>query len=353
MHQDIHMAKTITIIGAGMMGSALAFPARENGNTVRLVGTPLDKEIIDACKSTGKHLKFNVPFPEGIEYFQFEQWKEAVQGCDFIIGGVSSFGVDWFLENVLAELDPSVPVLSVTKGLINLEDGALISYPEYWKRELAKKGIDRQICAIGGPCTSYELVAHDQTEVAFCGKQPETLRMMKAAMATDYYHISLTNDVEGLESAVALKNGYALAVAMTIGLVNRTMNDGLHYNSQAGAFYQAVKEMRYLLELQGASRDCENIGIGDLYVTVYGGRTRKIGILLGEGKTYEEALNILSGVTLESLVVSRRVFAAISKRAEKGEVDLTRFPMLCHVADVLDRGKDAQLPWESFTFDNI
>lgn len=347
------MAKTITIIGAGMMGSALAFPARENGNIVRLVGTPLDKEIIDACKSTGKHLKFNVPFPEGVEYFQFEDWKEAVKGCDFVIGGVSSFGVDWFLENVLAELDPSVPVLSVTKGLINLEDGSLISYPEYWKRELAKKGIDRQICAIGGPCTSYELVAHDQTEVAFCGKQPETLRMMKAAMATEYYHISLTNDVEGLESAVALKNGYALAVAMTIGLVNRTMNDGLHYNSQAGAFYQAVKEMRYLLEMQGASRDCENIGIGDLYVTVYGGRTRKIGILLGEGKTYEEAMEILSGVTLESLVVSRRVFAAISKRAEKGEVDLAKFPMLCHVADVLDHGKGAQLPWESFTFDNL
>lgn len=347
------MAKTITIIGAGMMGSALAFPARENGDIVRLVGTPLDKEIINACKSTGKHLKFNVPFPEGVEYFQFEDWKEAVKGCDFVIGGVSSFGVDWFLENVLAELDPSVPVLSVTKGLINLEDGSLISYPEYWKRELAKKGIDRQICAIGGPCTSYELVAHDQTEVAFCGKQPETLRMMKAAMATEYYHISLTNDVEGLESAVALKNGYALAVAMTIGLVNRTMNDGLHYNSQAGAFYQAVKEMRYLLEIQGASRDCENIGIGDLYVTVYGGRTRKIGILLGEGKTYEEAMEILSGVTLESLVVSRRVFAAISKRAEKGEVDLARFPMLCHVADVLDNGKDAQLPWESFTFDNL
>ncbi len=347
------MAKTITIIGAGMMGSALAFPARENGNTVRLVGTPLDKEIIDACKSTGKHLKFNVPFPEGVEYFQFEQWKEAVKGCDFVIGGVSSFGVDWFLENVLAELDPSIPVLSVTKGLINLEDGALISYPEYWRRSLAGKGIDRLICAIGGPCTSYELVAHDQTEVAFCGKQPEVLRMMKEAMSTDYYHISLTDDVEGLESAVALKNGYALAVAMTIGLVNRTLNDGLHYNSQAGAFYQAVKEMRYLLELQGASRDCENIGIGDLYVTVYGGRTRKIGILLGEGKTYEEALNILSGVTLESLVVSRRVFAAISRRAEKGEVDLARYPMLCHVADVLDRGKDAQLPWESFTFDNI
>lgn len=347
------MSKTITIIGAGMMGSALAFPARENGNVVRLVGTPLDKEIIDACRKVGQHPKFNVPFPAGVEYFQFEDWKEAVKGADFIIGGVSSFGVDWFLENVLSELDPSIPVISVTKGLINLEDGSLISYPEYWKRSLAAKGIDRQICAIGGPCTSYELVAHDQTEVAFCGKCPETLRMIKSAMATEYYHISLTDDVEGLESAVALKNGYALAVAMTIGLVNKTLGDGLHYNSQAGAFYQAVKEMRCLLELQGASRDCENIGIGDLYVTVYGGRTRKVGILLGEGKTYQEAMDILSGVTLESLVVSRRVFAAVSKRAEKGEVDLKEYPMLCHVAAVLDNGKDAQLPWESFTFDNI
>ena len=33
----------VTIIGSGMMGSALAFPARENGHEVRLVGTPLDR----------------------------------------------------------------------------------------------------------------------------------------------------------------------------------------------------------------------------------------------------------------------------------------------------------------------
>lgn len=335
------------------MGSALAFPAFENGHEVRLVGTPLDKEIIDACKKTNQHPKFEIPFPQGVKYYYFEQWKEAVEGCDFVIGGVSSFGVDWFLEEILSNLDPQIPVLSVTKGLINLEDGTLISYPDYWERGLVAKGIKREICAIGGPCTSYELVFHDQTEVAFCGRDTKTIKMMKEAMSTDYYHISLTNDVIGLESAVALKNGYALAVAMTIGLVNRHhgAEAGLHYNSQAGAFYQAVKEMRYLLEMQGASRDCENIGIGDLYVTVYGGRTRKVGILLGEGKTYQEAMDILAGVTLESLVVARRVYKAMEKKAELGKADLSMFPMLCHAAAVLDNGKDAELPWESFTFD--
>ena len=52
------MKKTITIIGAGMMGSALAYPAFENGNEVRLVGTPLDRDIIDGCLKDNKNLKF-------------------------------------------------------------------------------------------------------------------------------------------------------------------------------------------------------------------------------------------------------------------------------------------------------
>ncbi len=346
--------KVIAIIGSGMMGSALAFPAAENGHEVRLVGSPLDRDIIDACRRTGRHPKFDRPFPEGVKYYQIDEYREAVAGADFVIGGVSSFGVDWFLEEILAHIDPRLPVLSVTKGLIALEDGTLISYPDYWKRELAKKGIHREVCAVGGPCTSYELVFHDQTEVAFCGEDAASLRLFRDALATPYYHISLTHDVIGLESAVALKNAYALAVAMTIGLVNRRhgAGAGLHYNSQAAAFYQAVKEMRRLLRIQGASEDCENIGIGDLYVTVYGGRTRKIGILLGEGKSYGEAMEILAGVTLESLVVARRVAAAVYRKAELGQVDLGRFPMLVHANDVLDNGKDAELPWEAFTFDH-
>ena len=348
------MKRIVTVIGSGMMGSALAFPARENGHEVRLVGTPLDREIIAECRRSGQHPKFDRPFPPGLKYYQFEDWREAVAGADFIIGGVSSFGVDWFLDEVLMRLDPGIPVLSVTKGLVNLEDGTLISYPDYWERKLAEKGIRRTVNAIGGPCTSYELVYHDHSEVAFCGVDPTVLRMMKETMATSYYHISLTRDVLGLESAVALKNAYALGIAMTIGLVNREhgAGAGLHFNSQAGAFFQATREMTKLLEMQGAEKDSVAIGIGDLYVTVYGGRTRKIGILLGEGKGYAEAMEILNGVTLESLVVSRRVAQAILVRSDRGELDLADFPLLVHVNDVLEHGRDAALPWDSFTFDH-
>ena len=84
--------KTITIIGSGMMGSALAFPARENGNRVRLVGTPLDREIIETCRKTGQHPKFEKPFPQGVEYYQIEQLPQLLDDTNFFICGVSSFG---------------------------------------------------------------------------------------------------------------------------------------------------------------------------------------------------------------------------------------------------------------------
>ena len=343
----------VTIIGAGMMGSALAFPARENGHEVRLVGTHLDREIIDVCVKTNRHPKFEREFPAGLQYYQIEQVKEAIAGADLIIGGVSSFGVDWFGDRILPILDERVPIITVTKGLIDTPDGKLITYPAYWEQMLADRGLRRNLNAIGGPCTSYELVAHDQTEVAFCGKNMETLEWIRSIMTTDYYHISLSNDVTGIESAVALKNGYALGIALTIGLNQKEfgVDSQLHFNSQAAAFGQGLKEMARLLEFQGAGTlDNLAVGVGDLYVTVYGGRTRLIGILLGRGLNIDEAREELNGVTLESLVVSERVARAVKRSAEKGILNLDDFPLLLHIDEILSQRRPVNIPWEAFTF---
>ena len=346
--------KTITIIGAGMMGSALAFPARENGNEVRLVGTHLDKEIIDTCRATGRHPKFVKDFPAGVQYYQIEEVQEAISGADFIICGVSSFGVEWFRDVILPQLHENVPVISVTKGLMNTEDGTLLTYLDVWQRKLDELGKNITLCAIGGPCTSYELVAHDQTEVSFCSCDMSVLKMIKSAMATNYYHISLSTDIVGVESAVALKNGYALGIALTIGLNQKKfgLDSELHYNSQAAVFGQAVREMYKLLKLQGAG-DFDNLvlGAGDLYVTVYGGRTRLVGILLGRGLTITEAKEELAGVTLESLVVAERVAKAVRVKAERGLLNIEEFPLLMHIDEIITQSKPVDIPWEKFTFE--
>lgn len=343
----------VTIIGAGMMGSALAFPARENGHEVRLVGTHLDREIIEKSAKTGRHPKFERDFPEGLKYYQIEAVDEAIKGANVIIGGVSSFGVDWFSDFVLPKIDDKTPVLTVTKGLMDTEDGKLLTYSELWDARMKKLGKNMNLNAIGGPCTSYELVAHDQTEVAFCGKDMKTLEYLREIMSTAYYHISLSTDVVGIESAVALKNGYALGIALTIGVNQKNfgIDSVLHFNSQAAVFGQSVKEMYRLLEYQGAcTLDNVCVGAGDLYVTVYGGRTRLVGILLGRGLDIDEAKAELNGVTLESLVVAERVARAVKVCAGKGILNTADFPLLMHVDEILTEKKPVDIPWQSFTF---
>jgi len=343
----------VTIIGAGMMGSALAFPARENGHCVRLVGTPLDREIITICKATGKHPKLPLPFPEGVEYFQIEQLQAALEGTDIVIGGVSSFGVAWFSDEILPVLPDGMRVLTVTKGLMDTSDGKLIPYPFIWQQKLDSLGKKLSLNAVGGPCTSYELVQHDQTEVAFCGSSMEDLQFIKSVMETSYYHISLSLDIMGIESAVALKNGYALGIALTVGLNQKEfgIESELHYNSQAAVFGQAIKEMAKLLQFQGAP-DLNNlcIGAGDLYVTVYGGRTRLIGILLGRGMDIDNARQELNGVTLESLVVAGRVAKVVRKNIEAGSLNAADFPLLLHIDEIVTDKLPVNIPWEQFTF---
>lgn len=342
----------ITIIGAGMMGSALAFPARENGNQVRIVGTHLDRDIIDGCKKTNRHPKFERDFPDGISFYQIEELETVLPGTDVVIGGVSSFGVDWFADFVLPKLPDGMKILTVTKGLLDTPDGKLMTYPAYWETKAQELGKQFSFNAIGGPCTSYELVFGDQTEVAFCGKNRSDLEYLRNLMQTDYYHITITDDVAGIESAVALKNGYALGIALTIGLNKRQFGEDsvLHFNSQAAVFGQSVKEMAKLLEFQGAmNMNNLSVGAGDLYVTVYGGRTRLIGILLGKGLTIEEAKAELNGVTLESLVVAERVAKVIRSHIDNGDLKAEDYPLLLHIDDIITKLVHVDIPWNAFT----
>ena len=335
----------ITIIGAGMMGSAMAYPARDNGNEVRLVGTHLDEDIIAQAAQTGMHLTLKRRLPEGIRYYQTGDTKEALEGASLVIGGVSSFGVDWFKEQMLPLIPRTVPLLSITKGLVNTPEGGLVSYPAVYAGSPGGMGLS--LNAVGGPCTSYELADHDPTEVCFCGGDMAELRRIKAMLETEYYHISLSTDVFGVECAVALKNAYALGVTLAVGLSEK--KDGkMHYNSQAALFGQSIREMRRILSLYGGRDENIYLGAGDLYVTVFGGRTRLIGTLLGKGYSFDAAMAELKGVTLESIVIAKRTTAAILARAERGKADQADFPLLMHIDAILAGSQEVNIPWRAF-----
>jgi glycerol-3-phosphate dehydrogenase (NAD(P)+) len=338
----------ITIVGAGMMGSAIGIPAAENGNEVRLVGTPLDREIIAHAEKTGEHPTLKRRLPSRYRYFQIEGLGAALEGADLLVGGVSSFGVEWFEKEILSRIPESLPALLVTKGMQDTEDGGLISYPALYAAHL--KGRRLSLNGVGGPCTSYELADGDPTTVCFCGDDIGTLRKIKAMFESSWYHISLSTDVAGVECAVALKNAYALGVSLAVGLAQKKegVDGALHYNSQAALFGQSIKEMRAILALIKAGDENIVWGAGDLYVTIFGGRTRFIGTLLGRGVSFDDAMKELKGITLESVVIATRTARAVRAMIRRNLASERDFPLLLHIDDIINHGAGVNIPWDKF-----
>ena len=338
----------ITIVGAGMMGSAMSIPAADNGHEVRLVGTSLDREIIERLKIDGVHLKHQRKLPDAVHFLHIAELPQAIAGADLLINGVSSFGVDWFTRDVLPLIPVNLPVLSVTKGLAEADD-QLIPFPY----DMAQKMSPRRplsLNAVGGPCTSYELVDRNQTTVAFCGDDLPALARLKKLLATPYYHISLSTDVIGVECAVAMKNCYALGVSLAVGLEESKHGVGCAqtYNPQAALFGQSVKEMARLLKLLGGKDESLVYAAGDLYVTIFGGRTRKLGTLLGRGLPFARAMEELAGITLESVAITSTVARVLRRLAANGKAKLSNFPLLIHIDEIINHGATVAIPWESF-----
>lgn len=335
------------------MGTALCWPLRDNGHTVRLVGTPLDEEIIASIQATGLHPRLQRKVPPGVEAYPVRSLSQALRGAELVVSGVSSFGVDWFARTAGPLLQPDVPVLSVTKGLVDHPNGDLQILPEYLDANLPA-GLRGKISlnAIGGPCTAHELAARRQTGVVFCGKDEGILWFLRGFFHGPYYHVWTSTDVVGVEVCAALKNAYALAVGLMVGVMEKEGPDGpaLAYNPQAAVFAQGCREMRRMLELLGGG--VENIyglpGPGDLYVTIYGGRTVKLGRLIGMGHSYQEARAMLAGETLESVEITTRVCRALPQLETRGLIGPEEFPLLRHLDGIIHRGEPVNIPWDRF-----
>ena len=353
----------VTIIGSGMMGSAMARPASDNGHEVRLVGSPLDNAIIDAVKAGKNHPTLKRSFEGVAKAYYITELEEALKGTDVVVAGISSFGVDWFTANVLPILSKNVLVVSITKGMLLKDDDSLEVFPHHF----ASKRPDLNFVAVGGPCICFELFDRRHTMVYYCGKNIDAVRKAKATFGTAYYHIVPSTDTIAVECSVALKNAYAMGVSLAVGLAEKekgiTDATGITencvpgapdlnpiYNPQAALFAQSCLEMRRLVDMLGGNGQLVAglPGAGDLYVTVFGGRTRRLGTLLGRGMSYPQVKEVLSGVTLEAVAIITRVAEFLRRAAKAGKADLKQFPLMMHMDSILNAGSPVKLDWEAF-----
>lgn len=345
----------IAILGAGVMGSAMTLPLCDRGHEVRLVGTHLDRAIIDSVRATGLHPKLNVTLPKPVAAFHHEDFASALgKDTALIVLGVSSAGVGWAIDRLCEALSAPIPVVMITKGM-QPEAGRLAALPDHVAAEvLRRRGLALEVAAIGGPCIAGELAVRRQTGTVITARQPAFAQSLCAMLETDYYHPRMSPDVDGVEICAAFKNFFAIGVGWAAGRLETmaaAQNRASNHNAAAIIFDQAIRELMILAKAHGGS--AESVwgmpGAGDLYVTCQAGRNSRLGNNLGRGLTYRETREgPMKGDTIEGAELGVTVAASLRGMMSGGALDAKALPLTRALLDALTHDRPLDIPWPDF-----
>jgi glycerol-3-phosphate dehydrogenase (NAD(P)+) len=346
---------TLTILGAGVMGSAMCLPSRDRGHAVRLVGTHLDRDIVESVKASGVHPKLKVGLPDGVTAFHHEDFATALgRDTDLIVLGVSSAGVGWAIDRLCESLKNPVPVVMITKGM-HPEEEALTALPDHVASEIRRRtGFDLPVAAIGGPCIAGELAVRRQTGTVITARQPAFAESLCAMLETDYYHPRMSEDVIGVEICAAFKNFFAIGVGWAAGHLEKmapTENRAFNHNAAAIIFDQAIRELMILVQAHGGTeRSVWGMpGAGDLYVTCQAGRNSRLGNNMGRGLTYSQTKDgPMKGDTIEGAELGVTVAATLRAMMHKGTLDAKALPLTIALLDALTQDTALDIPWPTF-----
>ena len=339
----------IVIIGAGSMGTAFAYPCVDNLNEVSIVGTHLENNNIDDLNKNHFHKGLNFKVIDKIKFYKHNFINEIFKNkIDLIVIAVNSNGIDWIAEELKKiSKDNQLPkLLMLTKGL-SLNNKKYELLVNKLERLLLKKGIKNiNISAIGGPCLAPGLAKRFHSAVVVANKNADTAKHLSKMLSNDYYHVSSSTDINGVEVCAAIKNIYSMVIGAAQG-INKIESEGNFYlNTAAALIKQSVYEMEIFSEfLNGKKETVKGLaGLGDLYVSAAGGRNSKLGFFIGQGMTFSEAKKTkMANITVEG---AELIFEIGSKVKE--DFTYKKLPLMIAMINAILEDKKLDIKWENF-----
>lgn len=334
---------TVTVLGAGAMGSALCTPLRARGHTVRLWGTPLDEDILSALEGGLPHPRTGEHLADGTELVHDPDLESALADADVVVVAVSSDGVRSIVERAAPLMGRAQAVALTTKGFLRDAEGTVRLLPESIERIFSDSAaVPPPIVAVGGPCKANEVAASRPTAAVFGCSDIDVARSIAGAVETDGYRIHVTDDDRGVEVAAPLKNVYAIALGFADGLATRTGQPW--HDLRSAVFSKAIDEIAEMTEaLGGSARTAWGLsGVGDLEVTGLSGRNKVFGERLGSGEAPAEALQkmIDAHQTVEGVPASGLAVALASQLFDDAA---SRLPLLHAIRRIVEGCDDPLL----------
>ena len=314
------MAK-IGVIGAGSWGTALALLMHNNGHQVTIwsiIGAEV--EMLRTKRQHETKLP-GVLLPEAIEITG--NLEEAMSGKDVLILAVPSPFTRSTACMMKEFLKANQKIVNVAKGI---EEKTLMTLSEIIEQEIPAA----EVAVLSGPSHAEEVGRGIPTTIVVGTGRKETAERLQNLFMNEVFRVYISPDILGMELGGSLKNVVALAAGIADGL-------GYGDNTKAALITRGITEIARLGTAMGGRFEtfCGLTGIGDLIVTCASmhSRNRRAGILIGQGKTCEEAM-------AEVKMVVEGVYSAKAAMglARKYNVQL---PIIQQVNEVLFEDKSA------------
>ena len=309
----------ITVLGSGAWGTALAMLLLENGNDVTLWSYTEEESRVLRETHENPMLK-GVRLPPELKY---STDMACVKGCGLVVMATPSFAVRSTAAKLKQLADPGTILVSVSKGI---EKDSSLRLSQVIEEELQGHC---PVVVLSGPSHAEEVGRRIPTGVVAAADDLAIAEKVQDLFMNQRFRVYTSDDKVGTEICAALKNIIALCAGCCDGM-------GYGDNTKALLMTRGLAEMVRLGVALGGKKETFTglAGMGDLIVTCCSmhSRNRRCGILIGQGKGIQEAIQEVGAVV-------EGYYAAANARtlAQKAGVEM---PIAQAAYEVLYEGRD-------------
>ena len=286
---------SITVLGAGSWGTALAVQLARAGQSPVLWGRAEDEPELLAQRRSNQRYLPGVMFPPQLTIEP--DIKKAVGTNRDILVCVPSHVFRLVLKQIKGMLTDSSRIAWATKGF-EQKTGKLPH--QVAEEELGK---DRPLAVLSGPTFAGEVGADLPTAMTVAATDPQFADDLASRISSDNFRAYTAEDLVGVEGGGAVKNVLAIATGISDGL-------GYGSNTRVALISRGLAEMTRLGEALGAKPQTFMglSGMGDLVLSCTDdqSRNRRMGLALANGKSVEETAEEI-GQVVEGVYAAKAV----------------------------------------------
>lgn len=314
----------VSFIGGGSFGTALAVLLAKKGEECTIWCHSLKSvEEINIKRENERYLK-GIKIPESI--IAYSDLKEALEGADVVVLSVPSKAIREVSEKVSKLLKGNEIIVTVAKGI---EKHSLKRMSEIIHEEIK----NHPIVVLSGPSHAEEVARDIPTTVTAASEDMEAAKKIQRLFSNNTFRVYTNSDLIGVEIGGAFKNIIALAAGISDGI-------GYGDNTKAALMTRGMAEiMKVGTKLSGKPETFFGLtGMGDLIVTCTSmhSRNRRAGILIGNGKTVEEAVEEI-GMVVEGIEAVKAFYELKCKADVEMPITTALYEVLFKGADPRDK----------------